>query len=257
MATTAKHLKSTYTTNLGTFRYHEVNRDFHNIESQNRIKRIAESMKTEGLLPHAIVVTSKFYVVDGQHRLEAARIAGKGIYFFIDEKIPNTAKGIFEAAKRYNRDAKVWSKKDYIHGYSEMGNESYTILEEFGKKFPMFTLTERLMLLQNSGTKHADKRLFADGKFAVGNVKTAEKWANYLLELKPYFENGYNKSNFVRTILTIMEKKKEFKFEEFLHKVKVRPTSIKLCGDKKSYAEMIEGIYNYKRRDDEKLNLRF
>ena len=76
MATTAKHLKSTYTTNLGTFRYHEVNRDFHNIESQNRIKRIAESMKTEGLLPHAIVVTSKFYVVDGQHRLEAARIAG-------------------------------------------------------------------------------------------------------------------------------------------------------------------------------------
>jgi hypothetical protein len=128
-------------------------------------------------------------------------------------------------------------------------------LEEFGKKFPMFTLTERLMLLQNSGTKHADKRAFADGKFAVGNVKTAELWANYLLELRPYFENGYNKSNFVRTILTIMEKKNEFKFEEFLHKVKIRPTSIKLCGDKKSYAEMIEGIYNYRRSD--KINLRF
>ncbi len=105
MNTTDKHLKSTYTKNLGTFRYHEVNRDFSNIESQNRIKRIAESMKTEGLLPHAIVVTSKYFVVDGQHRLEAARIANKGIYFFIDEKIPNTAKGIFEAAKRYNHSS--------------------------------------------------------------------------------------------------------------------------------------------------------
>lgn len=252
-----KHLKSTFTTNLGMFKYHDVNRDFTIPQSQNRIKRIAESMKTEGLLPHPIVVTSKFYVVDGQHRLEAARIAGKGIYFFIDENIPNTSKEIFEAAKRFNRDAKPWSKGDYIHGYSVQGNESYTVLEEFGKKFPMFTLTERLMLLQNSGTKHSDKRAFADGKFNVVDVKTAEKWANYLLELKPYFENGYNKSNFVRTMLTIMEKKKGFKFEEFIHKVKLRPGSIHLCGDKSSYSVMIENIYNYRRREDEKLNLRF
>ncbi len=54
-----------------------------------------------------------------------------------------------------------------------------------------------------------------------------------------------------------MEKKPDFKFEEFLHKVKLRPSSIYVCGDKKSYAEMIEDIYNYKRRNDEKLNLRF
>ena len=88
-------------------------------------------------------------------------------------------------------------------------------------------------------------------------MNIAKEWANNLLQLKHYFEKGYNKSVFVRTILTIMEKKPEFKFEEFLHKVKLRPSSIYVCGDKKSYAEMIEDIYNYKRRNDEKLNLRF
>ena len=78
-----------------------------------------------------------------------------------------------------------------------------------------------------------------------------------MLDLKPYFEQGYNKSNFVRTILTILEKKKDFKFDEFLHKVKLRPTELKVCGDKKSYAELIENIYNYKRKSEDKLNLRF
>ena len=121
----------------------------------------------------------------------------------------------------------------------------------------MFTLTECMMFLENSGTKHAHKVDFANGTFDVKNVKVAEKWANQILELKPYFEKGYNKSVFVRTLITIMEKKKSFKFDEFLHKVKLRPTSIKVCGDKKSYSELIESIYNFKRREDEKLNLRF
>ena len=239
------------------FKYHQVNRDFTTTESQNRVKKIALSMKEGGLLPHAIVITSKGYVVDGQHRLEAARIAGKGIYYLIDESIPNTAKGIFNAAKQYNRDAKVWSKGDYINGIANQGNESYQVLQEFSNKYPMFSLTDKMFFLMNTGTKSVDKAEFADGKFQIVNLKRAHEWANNLLSLEPYFPKGYTKATFVRTMLTIMEKKKDFKFSEFLHKVKLRPTSLKICGDKKSYSEMIESIYNFKRREDEKLNLRF
>jgi hypothetical protein len=257
MANDNKNLKVQFSKNVGTFKYHEVNRDFLNRISQSRINRIAESMINDGLKPIPIIVTSKFYVVDGQHRLEAAKIAGKGIYFIIDTSIPNTAKGIFEAARSMNQNSKEWSKKDYIHGFSEMGKESYTTLEKFGEKFPMFSLTERIMLLQNSGTKHANKADFANGEFDVVDVNKAELWANNLLSLKEYFPQGYNKSVFVRTLLTIMEKKTEFSFDEFLRKVQLRPGSIYLCGDKRSYAEMIEEIYNYKRPNEKKLNLRY
>lgn len=239
------------------FKYHQVNRDFTTNESRNRIKRISDSMKNEGLLPHAIIVTSKFIVVDGQHRLEAAKIAGKGIYYMIDESIPNTSKHIFEAAKKYNRDAKVWSKADYINGIANQNNEDYKILQEFTKKYSEFSLTDNMFFLMNSGTRGVDKVEFANGKFKINDLKKAHEWANNLLKLKDYFPNGYNKATFVRTMLTIMEKKKDFKFDEFLHKLKIRPTSLKVCGDKKSYAEMIEDIYNYKRRETEKLNLRF
>jgi hypothetical protein len=250
-----KEFKVHFTKDLKIFKYHSVNRDVMNKASQNRIQRIAESMKKE-LKKHPIIVTNKMIIVDGQHRVKAAEIAECGIYYIIDESIPNTAKGIFDAAKEFNKNAKEWSKKDYITGYANQGNDSYQKLNEFGEKFPMFSLTERLMLLQNSGTKHANKKEFAEGKFTVRNFNTAEKWANHLLELKPYFEKGYNRSNFVRTILTIMEKKKGFKFEEFLHKVRLRPGSLYLCGDKRAYSTMIEDIYNYRRKVDEKLNLR-
>ena len=249
--------KLQYSKNLGTFKFHEVNRDYNNPGSQGRIKRIAKSMIEDGLLPIPIIVTSKFYVVDGQHRLEAAKIAGKGIYFIVDTTIPNTSQGIFEAAQRINNNSQTWSKGDYIHGFVEQDNDNYRILQNFGEKYPMFSLTERMMLLENSSTRNVDKQEFAEGKFKVKNIRLAEEWANNILSLKPYFENGYNKSVFVRTMMTIMEKKKEFVFEEFLHKVKLRPGSIYLCGDKKSYAAMIEDIYNYKRPNDKKLNLRF
>jgi ParB-like nuclease domain len=248
-----KNVSVKFTQNLGMFKLHNVNRE---VDSP-RVKRITESMKKDGLKLVPIIVNSNFVVVDGQHRVTAAKEAGKGIYYIVDNTIPNTTKGIFEAARKFNQNMKEWGKKDYIHGFSEQGNKSYKTLEEFSKEFPMFSLTERIMLLQNSGTRHVDKQDFADGKFIVGDMDKAKEWANNLLQLKPYFEKGYNKSVFVRTLLTIMEKKPDFKFEEFLHKVKLRPSSIFMCGDKKSYAEMIEDIYNYKRRTDEKLNLRF
>ena len=189
-------------------------------------------MKVDGLLPHAIVITNKGYIVDGQHRVKAAEDAGKGIYYIIDESVSNTSKGIFNAAKKYNRTAKVWSKEDYINGLSTMGNEHYITLENFRKEYPMFSLTEALMFLANSGTKYPKKIDFADGKFKVNNLELAREMANNLLKLKEYFPKGYNQSNFVRTMITIMDKKKEFDFKRFYHKVQLRPGMIFRFGNK-------------------------
>lgn len=247
-----------FTTNLERFKLHPSNRKIEDAKSKRLIDDLSEDMKVNGFrFTEPLIVTTKDWVADGQHRLSGAMKAGVGVYYIVDEKIPNTSKGIFEAFIRYNKHKKIVRKNDYVHGYASQGNENFKILEDFGEKFPMFTLTERMMFLRNSGTKHAGKESFQAGKFEVESVRTAEKWANQILQLKPYFEKGFNKSQFVRAILTIMEKKREFKFEEFLHKVKLRPTSIKLCGDKRAYCEMIEEIYNYRRKNEDKLNLRF
>lgn len=263
-----------WTTNLDLFSLVSVNRETTDAQSKNEINGISEDMKVNGFRHAEPIIVSrkaaqdvkekgklvlgqgKHAVVDGQHRLQAAKLAGVGVYYVIDEDIPLTQKGLFEAFIKYNAWKKKVRKNDYVHGFSEMGNENFKILQEFGEKYPMFSLTERMMFLQNSGTKHPSTENFQKGKFAIANVKTAEKWADYILQIKPYFEKGYNKSLFVRTLLTIAEKKKGFSFDELIHKIQLRPGSIHLCGCRVTYSEMIHNIYNYKRREAEKLNLR-
>jgi hypothetical protein len=251
-----------WTTNLNIFELVSVNREINDSQSVNQIKEISDDMRVNGFrYTEPMVVTrkdrnGKHKVVDGQHRYCAAVASGVGVYYVVDEDIPLTKKGIFEAFIMYNKVKKKVRKNDYIHGFAEMGNENFKILQEFGDRYPMFSLTERMMLLQNSGTKHPSTEQFQEGKFNIANVDTAEKWANYLLQIGEFFPKGYNKSNFVRAILTIAERNGEFKFEELIHKIKLRPGSIHLCGDKRSYSEMIEDIYNYRRRRDEQLDLR-
>ena len=251
-----KNFQVKHTTNLGQFKFHEVNRDLTKTASRTRIKRIADSMVKDGLMKVPIIVTSKFIVVDGQHRLEAAKIAGKGIWFIVDDSIVNTTKGIFDAARKFNCNMKEWNKEDYIHGFVEQGNQSYITLSNFGKKYPMFSLTERMMMLSENPNTYVEKNEFAAGKFVSSNVQRAESIANSFLKLGEIYK-GYNKSVFVRTILTIMSKKPEFNFDEFIYKAGLRQDMLRICGDKKSCSVMVEEIYNYKRPTPKKLNLRF
>ena len=238
-----------YTKDLSIFKLHPSNRKV----DMNRVKKIAASMKEDGLFLEPIIVSSHMYVADGQHRLEAAKIAGCGIYYIVDYAI----KGIFAAAAQRNRNAKSWSKNDYVDGLAAEGVHNYKVLQGFAKKYPMFTLTEQILLLQNSANS-GSKDSFINGNLKIGSEIMAEHWANRLIRLREYFPKGYNTSNFVRTMIILFEKKSGvFNFEEFMHKLELRPTALKPCGDKRSYSELIEDIYNYKRRNDEKVSLRF
>ena len=75
------------------------------------------------------------------------------------------------------------------------------------------------------------------------------------MELKPLFE-GYNRSSFVRALVKILTRTKEFSFPEFVRKVKIRPTNIHYCGSVDEYVKMIEEIYNFGRNKGGRLNLR-
>ena len=78
-----KNFKVLYTTNLNQFKFIDTNRKITSSRSQKRIRGIADSMKTNGVLPIPVIVTSRFFIVDGQHRIEAAKLAGLGVYYII------------------------------------------------------------------------------------------------------------------------------------------------------------------------------
>lgn len=235
------------TKNYTMFKFREDNRTL----NKTHISKLTDKMKNVGWIPGSyVVINDKGEIIDGQHRVKAAINAGVPVTYTIERKAG------FEQIRGLNQNQKNWSLADHIHGYVKENNPNYIKLDNFLKEFPDFRVTEALMFLQNNASPvHRD--VFESGQFQVRNVEKGKVWAKNILSLKPFFEKGYNKSIFVRALIRIMAKKSDFKFEEFLHKVQLRPGMIHLCGSVDLYTEMIEDIYNYRRRTDEKLNLRF
>lgn len=233
------------TKDYSIFKFREDNR----IVNTNHVKKLAKRMSENGWLSTSVVtLNGSGDVIDGQHRVKAAISVGVPIRY----KVTRGA-GIDEMTDM-NTLQKNWSPFDHLHKFVVRGNVNYITFDNFVKEFPMFKYTEIAMLLNNSMSS-IKRDTFESGEYVVKNEKKAREWSNYLLEIKPHFEKYYNKSIFVRALIKILSNKKEFKFDEFMHKVKLRPTKLVACGTVEQYIEMIEDIYNYKRSD--KVNLRF
>ena len=75
-----------------------------------------------------IVVNSKFYVIDGQHRLKAAQKLGIPVYYLIDKNADE------KDIKMRNQQMKNWSITDIIHYYAS-DNDNYKFLEQLKEKY--------------------------------------------------------------------------------------------------------------------------
>jgi hypothetical protein len=223
----------------------DENRDF----IPSHFKNIKKNMEDKGWLRTSIVtINEKGVIIDGQHRFEAAKETNSPVHYRVCE-----GAGVEEMTEM-NSLQKNWSIYDHLNRWSNTGNKNYITFKEFTKEFPMYKYTEIGMFLSNS-TSSVKRRTFESGNYIVKDVQKGKLWANQLKELKPYGSKFYNRSIFVRAMIKIMSNKPEFSFDEFLHKVRLRPMNFFSCGTVDQYIEMIESIYNYRRSN--KVNLRF
>lgn len=233
------------TKDYSIFKFREDNRPI----IPNHVKKLAKRMSERGWLPTSVVtINGSGDIIDGQNRVTAAMSVGCPIRY----KVVKGAGS--DEMTEMNTLQKNWSPFDHLHKFVVKGNKNYVVFNNFITDYPMYKYTEVAMFLNNSMSS-VKRDTFESGEYVVKNEKKAREWANNILELKPYFEKYYNKSIFVRAVIKIMSNKKEFVFEEFLHKVKLRPTKLVPCGTVEQYVELIEDIYNYRR--SEKVNLRF
>jgi len=234
------------TKDYSIFKFRSDNR----VINTNHVKKLSQRMKDSGWLSSSVVtINGSGDVIDGQHRVKAAMSCNCPIRY----KVTRGA-GTDEMTSM-NTLQRNWSPFDHLHKFVTRGNPHYVTFDKFAKEFPMFKYTEIAMFLQNSMTT-IKRDSFESGNYVVKNEKVGRLWANHILQLKPYFEKYYNKSIFIRGMVKILSNKKDvFDFEEFMHKVKLRPNMLVPCGTTEQYIEVIENIYNYKRSG--KVNLRY
>lgn len=225
------------------------------------ISRLAHSMEVYGCLQNPILVNQDMLVIDGQHRLEAARKSKKSVYYIIVKNYN------LKEIQVLNLNQKNWTKKDFMDGYADMGLKPYIKLRDFYRKNSDYSLTTCIALCSNTcydgtgmnqkyrrdiGIKNP-KQIFNEGTWKGKDFELAQDNADKIRMIKPFYEK-YNQGSFVSCILKLMSNE-NFNFFDFLSKLKYQSAKMKDCSKVSDYLLLVEDIYNYKRRD--KVNLRY
>ena len=254
---TSKEVNKVYkTSDLSMFNPTKGNRP----TNPNHIRKLAHSITVNGLLQNPIIVNEKMNVIDGQHRLKAAKEAKSSIYYIIVKDY-----GLKEV-QTLNLNQMNWNKKDFMNGYADMGISAYVKLRNFSLKNNDISLSNCISLCSNRDNTNFNisnkfragkdkptnlKEVFIEGTWLGYDFTLAQEIADKLKMIKPYYD-GYNRTNFIKALLGIL-KNKEFDFDVFLKKLKIK--KLEDCLSITEYKLLIEEIYNYKSRN--KVNLRY
>ena len=231
------------------------------VPNPQHIKRLKTSILQNGMLCNPILVNENYKVIDGQHRLLASKEANSFIYFIILNGYN------LNQVHTLNLNQKNWTKKDFMDGYADMGIESYIKLREFIQINTDYNFTDCISLCSNvSGNNNTTAQLnrlvnpelsnmniFEDGTWKGRDFELAQEWSEKIRLIKPYYL-GYNKSIFVKTMITLF-KNENFDYSEFMHKIRLQPKALVDCANVEQQKLLIEEIYNYKSRN--KINLRY
>jgi len=217
--------------------------------NQLHVKRLKDSIKNS-YLTTIIMVNEKFEIIDGQHRYLICKDLELPINYIISNNY-----GLREV-QILNANMKNWTVIDYVNGYCDLGYKDYQVYRDFIQKYG-FTNQVALLLLSGefvSGSANDTiTTRFKEGEFKVKNLLQSIELAEKIKSIEPYYK-GYLRRSFIYALVGML-KKDMFNFQEFLSKLKNQPTALKDCTNVTQYKELIEEIYNYRRR--EKINLRY
>lgn len=228
------------------FKKHESNRPL----DPSNLKKIKASLQAKNLMKFKpILVDGQMHVIDGQHRIEAAKILGIEVYYQINEEADT------EDILLINATQKKWSREDYLNYLVSTGNQEYLKIKEFCDKHAI-TLSEYLRMDRQQTSQHSGKidsfRLgtykFPEGeklefleKTLVNIAKVYDKLNSYLIKAKTFTKTVM----FKRALIDFVNKE-EVQIDIFLHKLTYKLEALHGCADSLSYLIMFKDIYNWK-----------
>lgn len=213
---------------------------------EKHVERLVKSMTEEQCMA-PIQVNDKMEIIDGQHRFQACMRLKLPVYYYI-------VKGAnLQTVQRLNSNTDNWKTDDYVKSYEELGINDYKIYREFAQAYGLSHRINVLLLSGDMGNEMASEK-FNSGQFRIKNMDEAARIAGIITQTGEYYP-GYKRRNWAYAILACMKNKK-FDIKRFLHKCALQRKKLVDCGNTEGYIEVIEEVYNYGTRKDDKLVLR-
>lgn len=165
------------TTDYSSFKLIMSNREI----DQNHVRKLIQSIRRKNLLAiRPLIVNEKMMLIDGQHRLHAAKEIGAEVYYIKVEGLTKSDIAVLNTAQ------KNWTRSDFINFYAAEGNENYIQLAKFIDKYYWLQVS---IILQMICTSESDRDGLREGTLKVmpANLKRAYQMADWLRALEPGF----------------------------------------------------------------------
>lgn len=204
---------------------------------RTHVKKLVKAISKKNLLHlNPILCNKNLEVIDGQHRLEAAKQLLAPIFFVIDDEITK------EDIASINSNSKNWSIMDYINYWAVEKRPGFDRLSSFLAENPKINASTAVWLLSVDGARNTEG--LRNGEINISNHAFAKEVAKLLKFFRNHFEHAYDR-NFIRALVAVMSHE-DYSEKIIQEKVLFQPRSLVRCISQKQYSEMILEIYNYK-----------
>lgn len=218
-----------------------------------KVDRLVQLIRRKNLLmDYPILVDKEMRIIDGQHRVEAARKLGLPIYYrFAQEGVEISDIALASQGTTH------WSWQDYLEFYVGQGNEDYKELAELKRMTSArLTLSNLAELACNLSERTAISDLFKSGHYVPNRMDYA---VEVLLEVEKIIETigaDARQRPFVTAYAACRRYVTDFDPNRFLTKITQASSPLSITGQTIQSIKDIERIYNYRVPLENRMDLR-
>lgn len=215
---------------------------------KNHVRRLQQSIESRNLLQfRPIIVNESMEILDGQHRLEAAKLLNLEIFYKIEKDLQNQDIILLNINKN-------WTMGDFLNYYCKNNFPQYIKLEKFMKSHG---ITLKVALTLCNGRSDDMVHIYKTGKFVFENKVAEEVFIicnQTIQKIKKIKGYSYwtDSARFWNPLVKLIsaegfQEDRWFKnIEKLCDKMGPRATQ-------KDYFKMVQDIYNY--RTEKKIDL--
>lgn len=211
---------------------------------RRHVNNLERSMGNNDLLESQPILCNEYMeVIDGQHRLLAAKSLGHPVYYRVIEGLG--ANDLLAL----NTNSLKWTLTDILEHYVALGYPEYIKIKKF---ITQNEVTVSTALNACIGRGHDLRRLFKEGKFVMDeelhnkNFQILSETISIVRSLRGN-SNPFKTTRFSKAFMK-MAQDPDFNENRWLKNLKRLVYRFTPCSSEKEYEEMIMNIYNYRTR---------
>ncbi len=235
----------TKTKDYERFKFRHDNRE---CIDRNHVNKIANSIKAKNLLEfRPILVDAEMNIIDGQHRLLAAKQLGVDIYYQQNTELESNDILVMNINKN-------WTFGDYLNYYVKNQNDEYIKLRDFAMKHNVSLKVALNITMGESKNAYKD---FKNGEYKF-STEDLEKEIDICWDTVNYIKkmNGYSpytlSSRFWKALLRLV-KHPDFCLKKWVHNREKMSSHFVAKVGTKEYVNLFESVYNW--RNQNKISL--